>query len=69
MSRSYFIVEIEHPGLRPSDAEDMADAIATAIDEAIDQGRLMYMLGQSAGPNPPYERNPELSGVYPALED
>lgn len=46
----------------------VAEIVYNALEAAIDDGQLMIMAGSSAGPNPPYEKNPTLISVDPELE-
>lgn len=46
----------------------VAEIVSNALEAAIDDGQLMIMAGSSAGPNPPYEKNPTLISVVHELE-
>lgn len=57
----YVLVEIGFPSGVPT--ELAAEMVEAAIQEAIDDGKLMIVHGN--GPNPPYEGSPDLLIVHP----
>lgn len=56
MTTHYVLVEISTPGL--DEGELAAEMIASALETD-----LLYMIGSSGGPNPPYERYAEIVSV------
>jgi hypothetical protein len=61
------LVELRYPCL--IDADMAVEQLHNAIEYAINDGQFMVMAGQSMGPNPPYECNPELQSVTAEMED
>lgn len=59
------LVEIDMPDGHESYA---AEAVDITLRAAIDDGQMLCMVGSSGGPNPPYERHPELISVTSELE-
>lgn len=57
MTTHYVLVEISTPGL------DEGELAAEMISEILESDPLLYMIGSSGGPNPPYERHAEIISV------
>jgi hypothetical protein len=59
MTTHYVLVAIDTPGL------DEPELVAEMISEILEGDPLLYMIGSSGGPNPPYERHGEILSVTP----
>ena len=57
MTTHYVLVAISTPGL------DDPELAAEMISEILEGDELLYMIGSSGGPNPPYERHGQILSV------
>lgn len=57
MTTHYVLVAIDTPGM------DDPDLAAEMIQSVLEEDGLLYIVGQSGGPNPPYERHGQILSV------
>lgn len=57
MTTHYVLVAIDTPGM------DDHELAAEMISEILENDELLYMVGHSGGPNPPYERHGQILSV------